>query len=82
MAKLVQACKSEEKSLRIPTQASSANIEQALLEADAAPDEGPFSPPPPPSNLRHLGGGGEGALSQLLVTWAQTTCWRRITTLS
>ena len=79
MAKLVQACKSEEKSLRIPTQASSANIEQALLEADAAPDEEPFRLP---SNLRHLGCGGEAVLSQLLVTWAQTTCCRRITTLS
>ncbi len=54
--------------MRIPAQASVANIEQALLEADAAPDEEPFRLP---SNLRHLGCGGEAALSQLLITWAQ-----------
>lgn len=54
--------------MRIPAQASVANIEQALLEADAAADEEPFRLP---SNLRHLGCGGEAALSQLLVTWAQ-----------
>lgn len=54
--------------MRIPVQASVANIERALREAAAAPGDEPFSLP---MNLRHLGCGGEAALSQLLVTWAQ-----------
>lgn len=58
----------KEKALRIPAQASVANIEQALREAAAAPLDEPFTLP---LNLRHLGCGGEASLSQLLVTWAQ-----------
>ena len=54
--------------MRIPAQASVANIEHALREAAAAPIDEPFTLP---LNLRHLGCGGEASLSQLLVTWAQ-----------
>ncbi|HAT2491894.1 TPA: hypothetical protein I8220_004511 [Aeromonas hydrophila] len=54
--------------MRIPVQASVANIERALREAAAAPKNEPFILP---SNLRHFGCGGEAALNQLLVTWAQ-----------
>lgn len=54
--------------MRISAQASVANIEQALREAAVAPGNEPFILP---LNLRHLGCGGEAALSQLLITWAQ-----------
>jgi hypothetical protein len=54
--------------VRIPAQASVANIEQALRQAAVAPGDEPFILP---LNLRHLGCGGEAALSQLLITWAQ-----------
>jgi hypothetical protein len=56
------------KVLRIPAQASVANIEQALRELGAAPEGEPLMLP---LNLRHLGCGGEAALTQLLITWAQ-----------
>lgn len=54
--------------MQIPAQATVVNVEEALRDAAAAPADEPFALP---LNLRHLGCGGEAALSQLIVTWAQ-----------
>lgn len=63
--------------LRIPAQATVANIERSLREAHVAPKGEPLTLP---LKLRHLGCGGEAALSQLLVTWAQSRVPARLKT--
>ena len=54
--------------MQIPAEASVANIERALRKVVDEPRGTPLTLP---LNLRHLGCGGEAALSQLLITWAQ-----------
>lgn len=54
--------------MRIPAQATIATVEQVLNDLVGA---GPEEALKIPLNLRHLAGGGEAALSQLIVTWAQ-----------
>lgn len=54
--------------VRIPTLSSLASIEQVLRKIAGAPESEPLVLP---QNLRHFGCGGEAALSQMLVTWAQ-----------
>lgn len=54
--------------MRIAAQASIAEIEAALAALSTA---GPAERLKLPTSLRHAAGGGEAALTQLIVTWAQ-----------
>lgn len=54
--------------MQYPARATVASTERALREAASTPNDEPLTLP---LNFHHFGCGGEAALSQLIITWAQ-----------